>query len=159
MKKYRLISDISLNGSKGYKPYYSFSGLSGLNGLGAVSADIQDMVDAYADNVSSLIDKLEKEARTTSDLFTFDDNDLLYNRGITREQKQAWVYYKRSKLNIPMLGGWKKYYLKGSSTQPIGTTDELNTLVKDRAMFYSNGEFLYYREHFQVLFQAMVNML
>lgn len=133
---------MSLTGTKSFKPYYSISGLSGLNGLGAVSADIQDMVDAYADNVSSLIDQLEKEARTTADKFTFDDNDLLYNRGITKEQKQAWVYYKRSKLNIPMLGGWKKYHLKGSSTQPFGTSDELNKLVKERAIFYSNGEYL-----------------
>lgn len=127
-----------------FKPFYNLSGLSGFDGLGDVSADIETLVASHPNSIETVLQQLEKEVRKNASIFTFDDNDTLYNRGITTEQKQAWVYYKRKHLGIPMNGGWKKYYLKGSKEQPFGTTDEVNNLVSNRALYYSDGNYLPY---------------
>ena len=126
--------------NKIYKPF--FKNITGFNGLGSVNSDVMELVENNKGDLETLLNKLEKEFNASSNIFTFDDNDLLYNKGITTNQKKAWVYYKRSVLKIPMQGGWKKYYLKGSTAQPFGTDTELTELIKDRAIFYTNGQFL-----------------
>lgn len=128
-----------------YKPYFSFSGgLSGLGSLGDVSPEIQTMATQNQNNIEKIISHLESEANQNKKIMSFDDNDLLYNIGITKEQKQAWVYYKRKTLKIPMLGGWKKYYLKGDKENLFGTQNEIDSLISDRALFYSDGNVLPY---------------
>lgn len=143
-KQAKKIGNIGLAGAGkagAYKPYFKNMN-TGLNGLGSVNSDVLELVENNKGGLNDLLNKLEREFSASSNIFTFDDNDLLYNKGITTNQKKAWVYYKRSVLNIPMQGGWKKYYLKGSTEQPFGTSTELTELVKDRAIFYSNGQFL-----------------
>lgn len=129
---------------KRYKPYYSLSGLSGLGALGDLSPDIELLVETNQNNLERIIAQLEQEANRNKAILSFEDNDLLYNQGITTPQKQAWVYYKRRYLGIPMSGGWKKYYLKGDAENPFGTEAEVFGLVRDRALYYSDGKYLPY---------------
>lgn len=133
---------IGLNGAKStgkraFKPFFDY-GKNGLNGLGALSPETDALMLKYKDNLACIVDEIERE-QNLKGTWTFDDTDLIYNRGITTAQKQAWVYYKRSFLKIPMTGGWSKYYLKGSQTEPFGTTDELNQLVLNGALFFSDN--------------------
>lgn len=125
---------------RSFKPFFDYS-KSGFSGLGAVSPETNSLMEKYNDNLACIVDEIERE-QNFKGTWSFDDTDLIYNRGITTAQKQAWVYYKRSFLKIPMLGGWNKYYLKGSKDEPFGTTDELNQLVLQGALFYSDGLFM-----------------
>lgn len=45
-----------------------------------------------------------------ADFFTFDDVDDLYNKNITSEEKQIFVWYQMRVLGRPMAGGWRKYH-------------------------------------------------
>lgn len=141
LQKSKALSGVKKSKRGAFKPFYDFSKNGSLNGLGIIAPDVEELVKTSNADLDAILNKLEKSFHAKSDIFSFDDNDLLYNKGISKEQKQAWVYYKRSYLKIPMLGGWKKYYLKGSTNEPFGTQDELFELVKSRAMFYTDGNY------------------
>lgn len=67
---------------------------------------------------------------------TFKENILKYNEGISKEEMQAWVYYKRTFHKVPMTG-WEDYYIHNNSQQAIAK------LVKAGALFYNgNDEYL-----------------
>ena len=58
--------------------------------------------------------KKEKSARDQAkagelDLITFDEIDQQYNKHLTDDQKQVFVWYQKKVLNRPMEGGWAKY--------------------------------------------------
>jgi predicted ABC-type ATPase len=141
LQKAKTLSGVKKSKLGAFKPFYDYSKNSGLKGLGVIAPDVEELVNTSNADIDAILNKLEKTFIAKSDIFSFDDNDLLYNKGITKAQKQAWVYYKRSYLKIPMLGGWKKYYLKGNNAEPFGTQDELFELVKQRALFYSDGNY------------------
>lgn len=87
-----------------------FESIIGLSGLGKVSAK------------ASVMD--------------FSQVDELYNKGISLEEKQAWVYYQKKRGE--KMKGWDKY--------DIGTLSpsKEKELMKSGALFYHKGELLPY---------------
>lgn len=128
MRNYRLPSFLS---------GIATEGLSGLGSLGDPSPSVVQLVENNESSIDEIIKKLEREFKSEKDVFTFEDNDLIYNKGITRAEKQAWVYYKRFVEKVPMLM-WEDYFIDEKDT------DSLDKLVLDGAMFYSNGDYLPY---------------
>ncbi|MGV3597110.1 MAG: SNF2-related protein [Bacteroidota bacterium] len=92
-------------------PYEKVSGLSGLGKLTPAKGQKQPML-------------------------SFKEVDELYNAGITTEEKQAWVYYQKSKGNKML--GWDKYDTGKPSPQKI------KELMEKGALFYLGGELLPY---------------
>jgi superfamily II DNA/RNA helicase len=74
---------------------------------------------------------------TDNKVLKFEDVVIRYNKGISREEITAWVWYKR-KMFVPM-SGWEKYYLKQTG-QALETA--LFDLVRAGALFYKSGELL-----------------
>ncbi len=64
---------------------------------------------------------------------TVEESILKYNKGISTEEIQAWVWYKRQFGN-PMKG-WEKYFLDGTNKQMINTVvkTKFDTTTKDNA--------------------------
>lgn len=91
-------------------PYESLSGLSGLGKLNPNKTEAQKM--------------------------GFDETDRLYNTGISTEEKQAWVYYRKQQ-GEPMTG-WGKYDV-GKLTQ-----SKEKQLVQSGALYYNKGVLLPY---------------
>lgn len=110
--------------------------LNGLSGLAMPSVEVQNIVADNDDNVKAIIKMLESESDNfKSEIFTFDDNDELYNRGITTGQKKAWVFYKRKYEKIPMTG-WEKYWIDLEDQAAI---DEL---VMQGDLLYMGGDYM-----------------
>ncbi len=64
---------------------------------------------------------------------TVEESILKYNKGISKEEIQAWVWYKRQFGN-PMKG-WESYFLDGTNKQMINTVvkTKVDTTTKDKA--------------------------
>ncbi len=60
---------------------------------------------------------------------TFEEVVAKYNAGITREEIQAWVWYRR-RLGIPM-HGWEDYYLKAGEVNSELLIAANTTVIKD----------------------------
>jgi hypothetical protein len=58
-----------------------------LAGLGDISPEVETLVERYESDIDLLLEKIEKEVKR--DLHSFDDNDKLYNQGISDTQKKA----------------------------------------------------------------------
>lgn len=76
----------------------------------------KDLHAIQANNINRALKKTRKEesARDQSktgelDLITFDEIDQQYNKHLTEEQKQVFVWYQTKVLSRPMEGGWAKY--------------------------------------------------
>jgi hypothetical protein len=70
---------------------------------------------------------MEKAGKET---LSFNEVFKLYNEGISKEEVQAWVWYKRT-LGVPMTG-WERFFLKGdtkSKTNIVVATDSV--VIKD----------------------------
>lgn len=67
-------------------------------------------------------------------MLSFSEVDELYNAGISLEEKQAWVYYQKSKGN--KMTGWDKYDLG-----KLGV-DKARELMEKQALFYLSGDLL-----------------
>lgn len=108
----------------------------GLNGLGkAVSNPQLDQLFAQTDELSikELAQKIEQETEfTLSDVFSANDVDRLYNSGISTEEKEAWVWYKRNVQLVPMTG-WDKYQINDN------TGEEFDRLVRAKAIFWEGS--------------------
>ncbi len=90
-------------------PYEKVTGLSGLGKVAPAKGQKQPML-------------------------SFTQVDELYNAGITTEEKQAWVYYQKSKGN--KMTGWEKYDT-GKPSQ-----SKIKELMEKGALYYLNGELL-----------------
>lgn len=120
-------------GSKKSKIEFDFD----LAGLGDVSPEVETLVLENESDIDAILDKIEKEVvKFKSESLSFEENDLLYNSGISANDKKAWVYYQRTYRGIEMKG-WEKYFIKG-------TQNELFDLVKAGSLYYSNGQYLPY---------------
>lgn len=102
---------------------------TGLSGLGDLQPDIRIELNNSPAVLRRLVDRSKKEPEHGSnDKQSFDEIVSKYNDGISFEEIQAWVWYKRS-LGIPM-SGWKQYFISGVETfEQIVTTRE--TVIKD----------------------------
>jgi hypothetical protein len=60
-----------------------------------------------------------------------------YNKGLTSDEIQAWVWYKRE-TGVPMKG-WDKYYIKEKGK---ALEARLHELVRSGALFYMDGQLL-----------------
>lgn len=107
-----------------------FKGLKGtLFGLGELQTDIQLEISNSPAVIRKLVERSKHEPdHSSNEKQSFDEIVNRYNEGISEEEIQAWVWYKRS-LGVPM-SGWKQYYLKGAdSFEQLVTTEE--TIIKD----------------------------
>ncbi len=84
-----------------------------LNGLGRIAAN-----------------QIEKAYGKT---MSFDEVFDLYNKGISKEEVQAWVWYKRS-LGVPMTG-WEKFFLTGDKQA------RTNMVVAKKAVVVKDNHF------------------
>ena len=86
--------------------------------------DIDTISGAASLAVQKAIRKSKKERsirdqakRGELDLITFDEIDQLYNAHLSKEEKQAFVWYQRIILGRSMQGGWQKYRVSEDSKQ------------------------------------------
>ncbi len=114
------------------------NGLKDSKGLGALSSDLIQRLRENPDRIKSALKKsrqlrglgfLPGTIEPESNIQTFDEVVRKYNQGITEEEIQAWVWYKRS-LGIPMTG-WKKYFLKTGKVKSSVLVASKATTVKD----------------------------
>jgi hypothetical protein len=77
--------------------------------------------------------------RTENKTLSFDQVVERYNKGISREEIEAWVWYKRQQ-GVPM-SGWNRYYINEKGRQ---LEERLKQLVHQGALFYLDGELLPY---------------
>ena len=103
-----------------------------LNGLGKLGKNENELIEANQETALEILEKSknEKEHKPT-DKLSFDKIVSSYNKGITKEEIQAWVWYKRS-MGIPMYG-WEKYFLPTKGKVEIGKNIVAirDTIVKD----------------------------
>ena len=125
-----------------------FMDLDGLSGLGKSGVD-QPGNKALA--LRNILQKSEAEEEyKQGDKLEFDSVVRQYNKGISKAQIQAWVWYKRT-LGVPMTG-WEKFYLSsvgGERTVMLVTTTptvirdarwlELRTVPAGRTLGKANG--------------------
>ncbi len=120
-----------------------------MNYLAGITATAElGALNPYLDNElsskQSLIGRILQEANalhglgdTENKVLKFEDVVNRYNKGISKEEIVAWVWYKR-KMFVPMKG-WEKYYLKETGQ---ALEKELFKLVRAGALFYKGGELL-----------------
>ncbi len=110
------------------------SGIKSPDHLGALSMETKDLIR----HNSEVIERALLKAATFNGLgkLTVTEKPTLsmkevikdYNRGVSTEEMQAWVYYKQS-LGVPMTG-WEAYMIKGTvSSEQLIATDR--TMIKD----------------------------
>ncbi len=73
--------------------------------------------------------QLPGTTKKTTNTQSFSEVVARYNQGITKEQIQAWVWYRR-RLGIPMTG-WEEYYLKAGDVKSDLLVAARTTLIKD----------------------------
>ncbi len=147
--------------------FNSNSSLTGLNGLGALGKTEQEEVSQNLQAAKrALVKSQQEKSYSNTDKLTFNSIVKSYNKGISKAEIQAWVWYKRS-LGVPMYG-WDQYFLAGKDNSEIGkqiiTIRE--TVIKDnhfrdistvekgkvlgrptaKTLEYANDIFLIYRD-------------
>ena len=93
------------------------AGLSSSRSLGALSPYRQQQLAADTEALRQVLQErvdLAGLGRTSRQVMPFEEVIDRYNKGITRAEIEAWVWYKRS-VGVPMTG-WESYYLTGGST-------------------------------------------
>lgn len=108
--------------------YESTSGLSGLPVLGEL---VTDKVNSNKEIVRTVLEKSknQKEAKDT-DTLSLDKVVKDYNKGISRDEIVAWVWYKQS-LGVPM-NGWNKYFIGSNSGEANTTVKTIRpTIIRD----------------------------
>lgn len=120
------------------------NGIKGLTGLGSLPSEYSKLITenkSVLENIyrrvagtglngfcclgNTAVEKSNKIDENNGKTMSFDEVFKLYNQGISKEEVQAWVWYKRSQ-GIPM-NGWGKFFLKGDG----GTNEQLVVTVKD----------------------------
>lgn len=111
------------------KPHYLHSNQP----LGALGKVAERNIEQNSGLVQLLISKQKDQKQyKEGDTLSFDEIDKLYNAALTFEEKQAWVWFKRSQ-GIPMKG-WEKYFLKqekNSNTAKVSIRTNKQTVIKD----------------------------
>ncbi len=114
------------------------NGLIDSKGLGALNSDILQRLKENPHKIESALSKsrqlqglgfLPGTIPPGNNIQTFEEIVHKYNAGITKEEIQAWVWYKRS-LGIPMLG-WKDFFLKTGKIKSSVLIASKATTIKD----------------------------
>ena len=113
------------------------SGISGPAGLGKLPKYIAEKIEQNKSLIDRVLDKSNEmqglgklvEIGKTSKTTSFKENEQAYNQNISKEEKQAWVWWKRS-IGIPMFG-WEEYFLptEGDFNEIVVTNKA--TTIKD----------------------------
>lgn len=107
-------------------------------GLNALATDVEKRIYDNSDIVTNALKNstylrglgnLPEKGKKEKLVQTFEEVVSKYNVGITKEEIQAWVWYKR-RLGIPMLG-WKEYFLTGGTITSSLLYAERSTTIKD----------------------------
>lgn len=103
----------------------------------------KDIRAVQASNIQRALKKSKKEksARDQAkagelDLITFDEIDKTYNKHLSKEQKEVFVWYQNNVLGRPMEGGWANY--KNSSAITASTVP-LEWVEKGLVYYFING--------------------
>ena len=97
---------------------------------------------ANPDRVRHALDSarsLEGLGRTSGQAIPFSEVVARYNKGISFDEIQAWVWYQRAQ-GVPMTG-WEPYYVQGRGR---ALEEKLDALVRSGALFYHDGKLLPY---------------
>ena len=108
------------------------NGIHSAHGLGKLNPYMQARLAAQQETLQRLLDEnpsMDGLGRTTSQVMPFSEVVERYNKGITKSEIQAWVWYKRS-VGVPMKG-WEAYYLKSGERNQ-------NVKVKAETLLYDN---------------------
>lgn len=104
----------------------ALDGLSGPEGLGALDAETELLVMRNKANIEAGLGRLPRETTEVLDFRTVVET---YNQGITREEIEAWVWFRRS-LGTPMTG-WEDYFLKGGESRVMQAVTRERTALRD----------------------------
>jgi hypothetical protein len=108
------------------------NGIYSARGLGELGSYTRAQLAAKRENIKRILKEdpgLDGLGKTTSDVMPFSEVVERYNKGITKSEIQAWVWYKRS-VGVPMKG-WEAYYLKSGERNK-------NVKVKAETILYDN---------------------
>ncbi len=119
----------------------------GLLGLGSLGELVKNEITNNLEVVESVLErsKSQREAKST-DKLSFKTVINTYNKGITRDEIVAWVWYKQT-LGVPMTG-WEDYFITGAeggqaTTRVVALREtvirdnhfrELNTVPKGKVL-------------------------
>ncbi|QNR23185.1 SNF2-related protein [Croceimicrobium hydrocarbonivorans] len=111
------------------------NGISSASGLGSLNGYTAARLAAQSETLKKLLTedpKLDGLGRiTSSKVMPFSEVVKRYNKGISKNEIQAWVWYKRS-VGVPM-HGWEAYFLKeGEATKEVKVKSA--TLLYDERM-------------------------
>ena len=109
------------------------NGISGASGLSSLNGYTAALLAAQSETLKKLLaESTEMDGlgrTTTSNVMPFSEVVKRYNKGISKSEIQAWVWYKRS-VGVPM-HGWEAYFLKeGEATKEVK--------VKTATLLYDN---------------------
>jgi hypothetical protein len=111
----------------------------GFNQLGTLGRSAENTIEENTLVLSAMLEKQnEQKQYQQGDTLSFDDIDNLYNTGLTFEEKQAWVWFKRSQ-GVPMTG-WDKYFFKKEKSDYTAKKDTV-ILVTNRATTIKDNHF------------------
>ena len=116
------------------------SGIHGAEALQPLNPYLALRIKSASGGVRRILDEartMEGLGRTEPKTIPFDQVVERYNKGISFEEIQAWVWYQRSQ-GVPMKG-WNRYFIsaKGPELQ-----QQLTDLVIKGALFYAGGSLL-----------------
>lgn len=98
----------------------------------AIKKFIKQFPDAAKHAISGVLKGLGRAAE--NEVYTFDEIDSKYNRGISTQAKEAWVWYQKK---VSPMTGWGKY-------DKIKTEADTVKYVQEGFLFYSEGELVPY---------------
>ncbi|MCT4587302.1 MAG: DEAD/DEAH box helicase [Carboxylicivirga sp.] len=114
------------------------NGLTKATALDGLSSDLTQKLIDNPEIVKAALAKSKKlaglgylpdQTQAKNLIQTFDEVVSRYNQGITKEEIQAWVWYRRC-LGIPM-NGWNAYYLKTGKVKSDLLIAAITTNIKD----------------------------
>jgi len=113
------------------------NGLENTHSLGALPTELEKQLKENMHMVERALSKTNElkglgflpGKKEKNNLLTFQEVVKKYNKGITREEIEAWVWYKRQQ-GIPMKG-WVDYYLKAGQVKKDLLYAKSTTVVKD----------------------------
>lgn len=114
------------------------NGLNNTSKLFSLTTDVIKRINENPDLVKAALDKTKRlrglgylpgKAEKSKNVQSFDEVVSKYNHGITKEQIQAWVWYRR-RLGIPMRG-WEEYFLASGNVKSELLIASRTTVIKD----------------------------